>query len=154
MSWKQIVSIIIFGIVTNGCSNADASSADRLMVLDNSNWSADLKSEAYDLGDQAKYTCQNPLNIKVSENREHLNFQFDGDTWDAKILEVSLPPHLFIQVLVEYEPEERLGPRGKPLRWVLIMPEENTFLWHAKFQENDNLIGKTHDRVRCSLPST
>lgn len=52
-------------------------------------------------------------------------------------------------IMVQYEDETRLDDKGKPVRWMLLMPDRETFYWHRADWPTGAVTAPSH---RCPDP--
>ena len=54
-----------------------------------------------------------------------------------------------VAIVLQYDGEERLDDKGKPVRWWLIMPDRDTFYWHREDWAAGAVTAASH---RCPDP--
>jgi len=126
--------------------------SDRLNSLNNTYWSIDSASETTVLGEKALYDCDDPMKLTISENAKQMTLVVNSNPVKANILKSGFLESGLFSVLIQYESEKRLGPNGEPLQWLLVMPEETSFYWKVKTQDNEMSYGKTFLRFKCPAP--
>jgi len=139
--------ILMAAFLSAGIQNNVADSL--LDELTSALWVADGESIARGMVDPTTQDCNDPIRLSVDRDTNRLKIEMQGAQIGAHILSVSEDSDSRLNILIQYDYEQRTTVGGTPLTWMLTMQSPTRYIWYAIDPDNNQALGNSKSRIRC-----
>ncbi len=115
--------------------------------LTSASWIADSESTARGMVDPTTQDCNDPIRLSVDRGTNRLKIEMQGAQIGAQILSLSEDSDNGLNILIQYDYEQRTTVGGTPLTWLLAMQSSTRYIWYAIDPDDNQVLGNSRARA-------
>jgi hypothetical protein len=143
-----LATVAAAGLCEAAASAQELLSAEEILAIVPGAWESDPAEVAEDA--RGTHRCdQEPEVIRIRRTDDGLVYESTYGYADDAALSRSAVRTTSNAILLRYDGEARLTPDGRPVEWLLFMPDRDHFFWVRTDWLNGGEVNRTAMRRRC-----